>query len=112
MGSLLFDPNKLAEEICMRHEMHVGCWPGEVRESVRRQAFSDTIGKLPELIENKLISPVDGLYVMQIFMRYRSGNDRLSLVHGRSGVERVATSQEWGLIQLLFSGAMNKHVSH
>ena len=112
MGRILFDPNKLAEEICMKHEMRVGCWPGEARESVRSQAFSDTIGKLPELIENKLISAVDGLYVMQVFMRYRSGNDQLSLVHGRSGIERIATSQEWGLIQLLITGAVNKHISH
>ncbi len=110
--SNLFDPNELAIELCRRHEMEVGLWPGELRESVRRQAFKDTIGKLPDFIENKLITPVDGLYVMQIFMRYRSGNTTLSLINGRHIVERIATKEEWELIQLLLSSVTNQSLNN
>lgn len=108
----LFDPNELAIEICRRHEMQVGLWPGELRESVTRKAFMDTIGKLPDFIEHRLITPIDGLYIMQIFMRYRSGNTTLSLIDGRHTVERIATKQEWELIQLLISSATNQSIGN
>jgi hypothetical protein len=111
-NGIWFDPNKLAIELCKRHEMHVGIFPGETRESIRSKAFSDTVGKLPDFIEQKHISLVDGLYIMQVFMRYRSGNMDLSIVNGQANLKQIATKQEWGLIQLLLSGVTKKLVSN